>query len=61
MARMPSQRRWSGKVTETSDALDLEDNISSPAVHGASPLRSNTRPSKAIAGRRACSNRRCRC
>jgi len=24
---MPSQRRWSGKVTETSDALDLEDNI----------------------------------
>ena len=27
MARMPSQRRWSGKVTETSDALDLEDNI----------------------------------
>jgi hypothetical protein len=27
MARQPSQRRWSAKVTETSDALDLEDNI----------------------------------
>ena len=27
MAREPSQRRWSAKVTETSDALDLEDNI----------------------------------
>ena len=27
MARKPSQRRWSAKVTETSDALDLEDNI----------------------------------
>ena|ERR1700756_4503301 len=27
MARVPSQRRWSGKVTEASDALDLEDNI----------------------------------
>jgi hypothetical protein len=27
MAREPSRRRWSAKVTETSDALDLEDNI----------------------------------
>ena len=27
MARQPSQRRWSAKVTETSDALDLKDNI----------------------------------
>jgi Protein of unknown function (DUF3175) len=27
MAREPSQRRWSAKVTETSDALDVEDNI----------------------------------
>jgi hypothetical protein len=27
MARQPSQRRWSAKVTETSDALDLEDNV----------------------------------
>jgi hypothetical protein len=27
MARQPSQRRWSAKVTETSDALDLESNI----------------------------------
>src|SRR5262245_42530056 len=27
MARLPSQRRWSAKVTESSDALDLEDNI----------------------------------
>ena len=26
MARQPSQRRWSAKVTETSDALDLKDN-----------------------------------
>ena len=27
MARESSQRRWSAKITETSDALDLEDNI----------------------------------
>ena len=27
MAKEPSQRRWSAKVTETSDALDLEDDI----------------------------------
>src|SRR5215472_2656719 len=27
MARELSQRRWSAEVTETSDALDLEDNI----------------------------------
>jgi len=27
MAREPARRRWSGNVTETSDALDLEENI----------------------------------
>jgi hypothetical protein len=27
MARQQSGRKWSGKVTETSDALDLEENI----------------------------------
>jgi hypothetical protein len=27
MAREPSQRPWSTKVTKSSDALDLEDNI----------------------------------
>ena len=27
MAREPSRRQWSAEVTETSDALDLEDNI----------------------------------
>jgi len=27
MARETSLRRWSAEVTETSDALDLEDNI----------------------------------
>jgi hypothetical protein len=27
MARQPSQRRWSAKVTQTSDALDLEGDI----------------------------------
>ena len=25
MARQPPQRRWSAKVTETSDSLDLEE------------------------------------
>lgn len=27
MARQPPQRRWSAKVTETSDSLDLEEDI----------------------------------
>ena len=27
MVRQPPQRRWSAKVTETSNALDLEDDI----------------------------------
>jgi Protein of unknown function (DUF3175) len=27
MAKQQSGRKWSGKVTETSDALDLEENI----------------------------------
>jgi hypothetical protein len=27
MARQQSGRKWSGKVTETSDVLDLEENI----------------------------------
>ena len=41
MARVPSQRLWSAKVTETSDALDLEDNIfkSRSAPHIAASLK----------------------
>jgi hypothetical protein len=41
MARVPSQRRWSAKVTETSDALDLKDNIfkSRSALHIAASLK----------------------
>jgi hypothetical protein len=37
MANENSPRRWSAKVTETSDALDLEEGIFK--AHDASPRR----------------------
>ena len=47
MARQPSQRRWSAKVAETSDALDLEDNIfkSRSARRIAASLKHSAEPS----------------
>jgi hypothetical protein len=53
MARRQSDRRWSGKMTETSDALDLEeDTYNFIEALGLS---------KAIATKAARFSRRCRC